>query len=107
MGLHRAPFARELDAAARESLFGGLLYANRLFLAVQVHAPPAAAQSVGRFLAETGKDPRSGKRASAPHLTRQRLGMPFPILPIPGCLSRSVAVRATRPIRSSGPTHWP
>ncbi len=102
-GLHRAPFARELDAAARDSLFGGLLYANRLFLAVQVHAPPAAAQSVGRFLAETGKDPRSGKRASAPHLTRQRLGMPFPILPIPGCLSRSVAARATRPIRSSGP----
>jgi hypothetical protein len=94
---------RELDAAARDSLFGGLLYANRLFLAVQVHAPPAAAQSGGRFLAETGKDPRSGKRASAPHLTRHRLGMPFPIVPIPGCLSRSVAVRATRPIRSSGP----
>ena len=68
-GLHRAPFARELDAASRDSLFGGLLYANRLFLAVQVHAPPAAAQSVGRFLAETDKDPRSGKRASAPHLT--------------------------------------
>jgi hypothetical protein len=37
---------------------------------------------------------------------RASLGMPFPILPIPGCLSRSVAV-ATRPIRSSGPTHWP
>ena len=96
-GLHRAPFARELDAAARDSLFGGLLYANRLFLAVQVHAPPAAAQSVGRFLAETGKDPRSGKRASAPHLTRHRLGMSFPIR----------RRRATRPIRSSGPTHWP
>jgi hypothetical protein len=34
---------------------------------------------------------------------RASLGMPFPILPIPGCLSRSVAVRATRPIRSFGP----
>ena len=100
-GLHRAPFARELDAAARDSLFGGLLYANRLFLAVQVHALPAAAQSVGRFLAETGKDPRSGKRASAPHLTRHRLGMPFPILPIPGSLSRSVAV--ARPAQSVRP----
>ena len=95
-GLHRAPFARELDAASRDSLFGGLLYANRLFLAVQVHAPPAAAQSVGRFLAETGKDPRSGKRASAPHLTTpcsRSSGMSFPIR----------RRRATRPIRSSGP----
>ena len=94
-GLHRAPFARELDAASRDSLFGGLLYANRLFLAVQVHAPPAAAQSVGRFLAETDKDPRSGKRASAPHLTTasRSSGMSFPIR----------RRRATRPIRSSGP----
>ncbi len=106
-GLHRAPSARELDAAARDSLFGGLLYANRLFLAVQVHALPAAAQSVGRFLAETGKDPRSGKRG------RARRTLHATAL---GCLSRSSRSRdsfpirrrrATRPIRSSGPTHWP
>jgi type IV secretion system protein VirB4 len=59
-GLHPVRFARELDAAYRDSLFRGLLYANRLFLAVQVHAPPAAAQSVARFLADTGTDPRAG-----------------------------------------------
>jgi type IV secretory pathway VirB4 component len=82
-GRHRVPFARELDAAYRTSLFRGLLYSNRLFLAVQVHAPPAAAQSGGRFLAETGKDPRSGKRASAPHLTRQPWDA-FPDPPDPG-----------------------
>jgi type IV secretion system protein VirB4 len=59
-GLHRAPFARKLDTAYRDSLFRGLLYANRLFLAVQVHAPPTAAQSVARFLADAGTDPRAG-----------------------------------------------
>jgi Type IV secretory pathway, VirB3-like protein len=46
-------------------------------------------------------------RASAPHLTRHRLGMPFPILPIRGRgLGMSFPIRrrrATRPIRSFGP----
>ena len=59
-GVHRAPFACELDAAYRDSLFRGLLYSNRLFLAVQVHAPAAATQSVARFLADAGTDPRAG-----------------------------------------------
>ena len=57
---HQAPFARELDAAYRESLFRGLLYSNRLFLAVQLHPPNVAAQSVVRFLADAGTDPRAG-----------------------------------------------
>jgi type IV secretion system protein VirB4 len=60
VGLHRAPFARELDAAYRDSLFRGLLYSNRLFVAVQLHAPNVAAQSVVQFLADTGTDPRAG-----------------------------------------------
>ena len=59
-GVHRTPFARQLDAAYRESLFRGFLYSNRLFLAVQVHAPPAATQNVVRFLADAGTDPRGG-----------------------------------------------
>ena len=96
-GLHRAPFARELDAASRDSLFGGLLYANRLFLAVQVHAPNAAAQSAGRFLAETGKDPRSGKGRARRTLHATTLG----------CLFRSVAVarpaQSVRPVLPIGP----
>ena len=59
-GLHRTAFARELDAAYRESLFRGLLYSNRLFLAVQVHAPTAATQNLVRFLADASADPRGG-----------------------------------------------
>ena len=59
-GPHPAPFARELDAAYRDSLFRGLLYSNRLFLAVQLHPPNAAAQSVVRFLADAGTNPRAG-----------------------------------------------
>jgi type IV secretory pathway VirB4 component len=59
-GPHHAPFARELDAAYRDSLFRGLLYSNRLFVAVQLHPPNVAAQSVVRFLADTGTDPRAG-----------------------------------------------
>ena len=100
-GLHRAPSARELDAAARDSLFGGLLYANRLFLAVQVHALPAAAQSVGRFLAETGKDPRSGKRGERAAPCTPPPWDAFPDPPDPGILSRSVAV--ARPAQSVRP----
>jgi type IV secretory pathway VirB4 component len=57
--LHCAPFARELDTAYRDSLFRGL-YSNRLFLAVEVHAPTAAAQSVVLFLADAATDPRAG-----------------------------------------------
>jgi type IV secretion system protein VirB4 len=59
-GLHRTPFARDLDAAYRDKLFHGSLYSNRLFLAVQIHAPNVAAQSVSRFLADTVTDPRAG-----------------------------------------------
>ena len=59
-GLHRSPFARDLAIAYRDNLFRGSLYANRLFLAIQVHAPNAAAQSVSRFLADAVADPRTG-----------------------------------------------
>jgi type IV secretion system protein VirB4 len=59
-GLHRTTFARELDAAYRDSLFRGFLYSNRLFLAVQLHPPNAATQGVARFLADAGTDPRAG-----------------------------------------------
>jgi len=46
-------------------------------------------------------------RASAPHLSRQRLGMPFPILPIPGCLSDpSPSARPAQSVRPAR-THWP
>ena len=37
-----------------------MLYANRLFLAVQLHPPNVAAQSMARFLADAGTDPRAG-----------------------------------------------
>ncbi|MFZ3238637.1 MAG: hypothetical protein WA184_25145, partial [Stellaceae bacterium] len=67
--LHQAPFARELDAAYRDSLFRGLLYSNRLFLAVQVHAPNVAAHSIARFLADTGTDPRAGVNERKNRLT--------------------------------------
>jgi type IV secretion system protein VirB4 len=59
-GSHRAPFARELDSAYRKRLYGEALYRNRLYLAVQLHPPTAAAQSVERFLAEARHDPRAG-----------------------------------------------
>jgi type IV secretion system protein VirB4 len=59
-GQGRAIFARELDAAYSDGLFRRLLYSNRLFLAVQLHPPSVAAQSVMRFLADTGTDPRAG-----------------------------------------------
>ena len=59
-GLHRSQFARDLDAAYRDNLFRGSLYSNRLFLAIQIHAPNVAAQSVSRFLADAVTDPRAG-----------------------------------------------
>ena len=59
-GVHRTQFARDLDAAYRDSLFRGSLYSNRLFLAIQIHAPNVAAQSVSRFLADAVTDPRAG-----------------------------------------------
>ena len=59
-GLHRAPFAHELDSAYRERLYGGALYQNRLYLAVQLHPPNVAAQSLARFLADARSDPRAG-----------------------------------------------
>ena len=59
-GLHTAAFARDLEAAYRDNLLSGLLYSNRLFLAVQVHAPSAAVQSLVRFLSDAGSDPRAG-----------------------------------------------
>ena len=68
-GLHRAQFARELEAAYRDSLFRGFLYSNRLFLAVQLHPPNVAAQSVVRFLADTGTDPRAGINERTHRLT--------------------------------------
>jgi type IV secretory pathway VirB4 component len=67
--LHHAPFARELGAAYRDSLFRGALYSNRLFLAVQLHLPNAAAQSVVRFLADAGTDPRAGINERTNRLT--------------------------------------
>jgi type IV secretion system protein VirB4 len=59
-GVHRTQFSRDLDAAYRDSLFRGSLYSNRLFLAIQVHAPNVAAQSVSRFLSDAVTDPRAG-----------------------------------------------
>ena len=59
-GLHRSQFARDLDAAYRDNLFRGSLYSNRLFLAIQIHAPNVATQSVSRFLADAVTDPRAG-----------------------------------------------
>jgi type IV secretion system protein VirB4 len=58
-GLHRAEFARELETGYRERLFGGLMYANRLFLAVQLHPPNVAAQSLARFFTDMRRDPRT------------------------------------------------
>ena len=80
-GVHRTPFARQLEAAYRESLLRGFLYSNRLFLAVQVHAPPAATQNVARFLADAGTDPRGGinerknRLNEICHLLQAQLGM--------------------------------
>ena len=80
-GVHRTPFARQLEAAYRESLLRGFLYSNRLFLAVQVHAPPAATQNVVRFLADAGTDPRGGinerknRLNEICHLLQAQLGM--------------------------------
>ena len=59
-GLHQAQFARDLDAAYRENLLRESLYSNRLFIAIQIHAPNVAAQSVSRFLADAVTDPRAG-----------------------------------------------
>ena len=59
-GLHQTRFAHDLDAAYRDGLFRGSLYANRLFLAIQIHAPNVAAQSVSRFLSDAVTDPRAG-----------------------------------------------
>jgi type IV secretion system protein VirB4 len=59
-GLHPTQFARDLDAAYRENLFRQSLYSNRLFVAIQIHAPNVAAQSVSRFLADAVTDPRAG-----------------------------------------------
>jgi type IV secretion system protein VirB4 len=59
-GLHSAPFARAFDQAYRDNLFRGMLYQNRLFVAVQVHPPAAIAQSVIRWFSAAPSDPRSG-----------------------------------------------
>jgi type IV secretion system protein VirB4 len=57
---HPVQFARELDAAYRENLFRGSVYANRLFVTIQVHAPNAAAQGLKTWLSDVHTDPRSG-----------------------------------------------
>ena len=62
-GLHRSPFARDLGNAYRDNLFRRSLYSNQLFLAIQVHAPNAAAQGVSRFLSDAVTDPRAGINA--------------------------------------------
>jgi type IV secretion system protein VirB4 len=59
-GLHTAPFARDFDKTYRDNLFRGLLYQNRLFLAVQVHPPAALAQSIIRWFSAAPSDPRAG-----------------------------------------------
>lgn len=59
-GRHDTQFARDLDAAYRENLLRGTLYANRTFIAIQVHAPNVAAQSLSRFFADTVTDPQAG-----------------------------------------------
>ena len=59
-GLHRAPFARELDAAYRDSLFRGCCIRTGCSLRSRCMRRTSAAQSVARFLADAGTDPRAG-----------------------------------------------
>lgn len=59
-GLHRSQFARDLDTTYRDSLIRGTLYSNRLYLAIEVHAPNVAVQSISKFLADGVTDPRAG-----------------------------------------------
>ena len=59
-GQHRSQFARDLDTAYRDNLFRNTLYANRLFIALEVHAPNVAAQGVARFLSDAATDPLAG-----------------------------------------------
>jgi type IV secretion system protein VirB4 len=59
-GPHTSEFARDLAAAYRENLFRGSLYSNKLFLAITIHAPNAAAQGILKFFADASADPRAG-----------------------------------------------
>lgn len=59
---HPDAFAQELDETYREHLFANTLYTNPMYLAVMVHAPNIAAQSISRFLSDDA-DPRSGIRS--------------------------------------------
>lgn len=58
-GPHNTRFAAELDAAYRDNLFAGTLYRNRLYIAIQVHAPNTAAQGIAQFFADASTDPQT------------------------------------------------
>jgi hypothetical protein len=96
-GRHRVRFARELDAASRDSVFRGLLYANRLFLGSR------CVRRRQQRRASDGSWPRR-VRILAAGKGRARRTLHATAL---GCLFRSVAV--ARPAQSvrSAPTHWP
>lgn len=57
--VHSSGFAGELAAAYKANLFARSLYSNRLFLAVHIHAPNAAARGLTKFFADAS-DPRAG-----------------------------------------------
>lgn len=59
---HPDDFPQELDDTYREQLFASTLYANPQYLAVVVHAPNIAAQSISRFFSDDA-DPRAGIRS--------------------------------------------
>ena len=68
---HNAEFASDLERAYLDNLFRGTLYSNPLFLAIQIHGPNQAMQSLSRFFADaTTEDPRVGIRERAQRLTQ-------------------------------------
>jgi type IV secretion system protein VirB4 len=69
-GNHKAPFARELEAAYLDNLFRGTLYSNRLYLTIQLHAPNKAAQSISSFFADAASDPKADIMARAERLNQ-------------------------------------
>jgi type IV secretion system protein VirB4 len=59
-GLHRAQFAQHLHDAYQANLLRGTLYSNKLFVAIEIHAPNAAARGLSWIFADATTDPRAG-----------------------------------------------
>lgn len=59
-GAQTSAFAGDLAAAYKANLFANTLYSNRLFLAIEIHAPNAAARNLAQFFADAAADPRAG-----------------------------------------------